>query len=373
MRSHSESERAGGPRLIAAAEPQPLSSLRPFLQRNLWLIALIALVAAVYLIGLSLLPLVLGAIVAYVAHPVADMLERRGFRRGPAVALLVLVLFAAIFGAVLLLTPVIVAKIRDFLAAMPRLQETAVQRFWPAAAPYAALLGIDEAAIRNTFPSDIAQALKSWMPTLGHGAFAALNLVFLVMLTPFVTFYLLRDWHRILRRTTELVPRRSQATVSQLAAKIDRRLAGFIRGQTLICILQGAWHVVGYSLIGLPGAVPLGLAMGISNYIPFIGNALVFMVALGVAAVHFGTIGPIAAVVGLYVVSQIVEDGILYPGIVGDRIKLHPVWVIAVLLIAGAQFGLTGALLAIPITCVIEVLVAHAVERYRQSEFYREP
>jgi predicted PurR-regulated permease PerM len=211
-------------------------------------------------------------------------------------------------------------------------------------------------------------------PRIGESAAAAVDLLMLVALTPFVTFYLVRDWHVILHRTKLLVPPRLEPTAVLLAARIDRRLSGFIRGQTLICVLQGAWHIVGYSLIGLHGAMLIGLAMGISNYIPFIGNAIVFIVALGVAATQFDALWPIAVVVGLYASSQIIEDGILYPAaVVGDRIKLHPVWLIIVLLAAAGLFGLTGALLAIPITCVLEVLIAHAAEMYRQTSFYKDP
>jgi predicted PurR-regulated permease PerM len=348
----------------------PNLPLRLVLQRSAWLIALVGLIAAIYAIGLSLLPLVLGVIVAYVLHPLPDILERRGLRRAPVVAALVLVVFALLLAVFVLLVPLLVAKIEDFLTLLPQLYDKAAQRFWPSVAPYATLLGFDEAAMRDAATGDIAATIRGWSPTLEQGAVAALDLVLLMALTPFVTYFALRDWHLILRSARALVPRRSEATVVMLAGKIDRRLSGFIRGQTLICIVQGLWHIAGYSLIGLQGAIPL--AMGLSNYIPFIGNAIVFVVALGVAATQFDAVWPIAAVVGLYGVSQIVEDGVLYPTIIGDRIKLHPIWVIIVLLTAGGLFGLTGALLAIPIACVVEVLVAYAVDQYRETAFYKE-
>lgn len=373
MRSRSTPERADRRQASAAPDPTPTHAVRSVLRRNVWLVVLAILIGSVYLIGLSLLPLVLGAILAYLLHPIPDALEQRGIRRTPAVAVLVLAVSALFFAVFILLVPILLAKARDFLELLPQLYDKATGRFWPSVAPYVALFGLDETSIRQAVTTDIGQTLRGWVPILGHGAFAALNIIFLVALTPFVTFYLLRDWHLILRRAKDLVPRRSEATVILLAARIDRRLSGFIRGQTLICILQGAWHVIGYSVIGLEGAVLIGIAMGVSNYIPFIGNALVVLVALGVAAIQFDEIWPVVAVVGLYAFSQVIEDGVLYPAIIGDRIKLHPIWVIVVLLAASGLLGLTGALLAIPIACVLEVLIAHATTQYRQTSFYKEP
>jgi predicted PurR-regulated permease PerM len=342
-----------------------------FVRENIWLLALAVAFAIVWLLGSSIAPFLVGAFAAYLLDPIVAWLARRGWSRGKAALLLVFVVFALALGAALVLAPLLIGELNVLLERAPELLQGAYRRFWATFGPYAERFGLSPDWLSGDIIGKATEQVTATVSQLGAGLLMAVDLLFLAFLTPFVAYWLLRDWPLVVARTRALVPRRSQATVDALAAKLDRRLAGWIRGQALICLIQAAWHSLGLLAIGLDGWLLIGIATGLAGFVPVIGNATLFVVALVVALIQFDALLPVAGVVALYGVSQLLEDTVLYPNLVGARIDLHPLWVIFALLVAATLFGLPGALLAMPLACFAEVIVDWLVERYRASSFYR--
>ena len=216
----------------------------------------------------------------------------------------------------------------------------------------------------------IARQVGGFVGSVVTGGLFLINLLSLLFITPIVTFYLLRDWDRMMAKLNDLLPLHYADTVREQLALIDRRLAGFVRGQMIVAGILGSFYAIALSLAGLEFGLVIGLAAGAISFIPFVGSVSGFVVSVALALVQFDTWPPVAIVAGIFGVGQLVEGNFLTPKLVGDKVGLHPVWVIFALLAGGSLLGLVGMLLAVPLAAVIGVLVAFAITRYRGSVLY---
>jgi predicted PurR-regulated permease PerM len=161
--------------------------------------------------------------------------------------------------------------------------------------------------------------------------------------------------------------------VRSLGGEIDEVLAGFIRGQGMVCLFLALFYALGLWLVGLKYGLIIGLLTGVFSFIPYIGMALGMCVGLAVAAFQFQDLIMIGLVAGVFALGQFIEGNLISPRIVGDRIHLHPVWIIFAVLAGTVLFGFLGTLLAVPVAGVIGVLVRFALAQYRTSGLYRVP
>ncbi len=199
---------------------------------------------------------------------------------------------------------------------------------------------------------------------------AIANTIYVMLLTPLVAFYFLRDWDRMVARIDSWLPRRHAGAFRGLAHEINDILAGFIRGQATVCLIFAIYYSVALSLAGLDFGIIIGTAAGILTFIPYLGSIAGLAASVAVAFVEFDDHVRIAIVAGVYILGHAIEANLVTPILVGDRVKLHPVWIIFALMAGGALFGFTGVLLAVQAAAVIGVLVRFALSQYLVSSFY---
>ncbi|HTV87918.1 MAG TPA: AI-2E family transporter [Stellaceae bacterium] len=339
-----------------------------------WLGLLVCAVLALGLLRGILMPFATGFAIAYILHPAVARLERLGVNRGVAsLALLILFLFA--FAAVLvILVPLIQGQIVQLIAGMPsfvtRLQGE-LGRFLQLLQQH--LPAEDVGKVRDLVGTKIAEAL-TWLAGIVQGmvtsSLAILNIISLVIITPIVTFFLLRDWERMVAAIDSYLPRQSLDTVRGQARLISDTLVGFVHGQALVCLILAIFYGVALTAAGLSDGLALGVLIGVLAIIPILGVATGLVLAISLAAVQFGTWTAIIAVGGIFAFGQLMEANFLTPKLVGDRIHLHPVWVIFALLAGGTLFGFVGILVAVPAAAVIGVLARFALRRYVGSSLY---
>jgi predicted PurR-regulated permease PerM len=191
-----------------------------------------------------------------------------------------------------------------------------------------------------------------------------------VFITPVVTFYLLRDWRGFTRNIDHWLPRAHAQTIREQLVAIDHILACFVRGQALVCLSLGAVYGIGLSVIGLQLGLIVGAIAGMLSFVPYMGTLTGLVVATGLALAQTQDWVLPVEVAGVFAVGNILEGYVLSPKLVGNRIGLHPVWIIFALLSGGALFGFLGILLALPVAAVTGVLARFALSRYLASGFY---
>jgi predicted PurR-regulated permease PerM len=191
-----------------------------------------------------------------------------------------------------------------------------------------------------------------------------------VLVTPVVAFYLLRDWNRIVHDLDSLIPPQFRATARTQLRLVDETLAGFARGQASVCLLLGIGYGGALALAGLPFGFTVGMAAGRVSFIPYLGSMFGLVASVGLALLEFDDPLRIGLVALIFVVGQAVEGNYLTPKLVGERVRLHPVWVIFALFAGGSLLGFLGMLIALPVAAVVGVLVRFLLERYRGSRLY---
>src|SRR5215831_9166936 len=192
-----------------------------------------------------------------------------------------------------------------------------------------------------------------------------------IALIPVVAFYLLRDWNTIVERVDELLPRRWLGRVRAMIVEIDNVLAEFVRGQLSVMGVLAVYYVIGLSLAGLQYALPIGILTGLLVFIPYVGFGLGLTLGVLSALLQWSGWPGFVAVLTVYGIGQILENYVLVPWLVGDRIGLHPLAVIFALLAFGQLFGFAGVLLALPASAALLVGLRHLRTAYNESDLYR--
>jgi predicted PurR-regulated permease PerM len=352
-----------------------------------WLGAAAAVALFLYLFHGVLLPFVAGLILGYLLDPLANRMERAGLNRLGA-ALLILAVFSVVFALVLIVAvPILVHQLAAFIEALPGLV-TKLQTLITAESAalsekfggnLAEKLGFDASlspADLQKSVGDIARQGGQWalgfLKSLWTGGQALVNLLALLVVTPVVFFYILLDWDRMIVTIDSWVPEQSRATVRQLARDMDRAIAGFLRGQSLVCLFLGLWYGIGLSLIGLNYGFLIGISAGVLSFIPYVGSLSALVLSAIVAIVQgwpsWSLFFMAMAVVGA---GQFLEGNILTPKLVGGSVGLHPVWLMFALFAFGSLFGFTGLVLAVPVAAAIGVLCRHGLRRYLESPYYK--
>lgn len=353
------------------------------LQRQMvfWVAALAVLILILVVLRPILLPFVAGMALAYALDPLADRLERLGLGR-LAASLLILFLFTVVFiVAIAALAPLLGQQIALFAQSLPanieRLQELFLKASQSAQLGWLRdMLGTGESGgPAGISAGGLVGQAAAWLAGVAQsvvsGGLALVNFLSLLVVTPVVAFYLLNDWDRMIARIDSWLPRQHAATIRELARQVDAALAGFVRGQGLLCLILGLFYATGLTLVGLNFGLLIGLGAGLISFIPFVGTILGFVVSVGVALAQFWPDWVmVGIVIGIFVTGQILEGNVLQPKLVGEHVGLHPVWLIFALFAFGYLLGFVGMLLAVPLAAVVGVLSRFAVRQYLHSSYY---
>lgn len=340
-----------------------------------WLILGAGLLLFLYAVKAILLPFVVGIMVAYFLDPLADRLERSGLSRNLSTLLITVSFFTIIIAAFSVLLPLLYQELEALIRALPNLINEHQQRLLPQVNGW--LHEIDPNitqkitdGVKNASVT-ILEYVANFIGGVMQSGLALVNLLSLLFVTPVVAFYFLRDWDKMVAKLHSFLPRRHSATIKQQLALVDATLSGFIRGQTHVCVLLGVFYAVGLSLVGLEGGALIGFFTGLATFVPYVGMLLGTAIGLVVAWFQFETWQGVLTVAAVFAVGQVIEGNFVAPKLVGDKVGLHPVWLIFGMLAGGALFGLLGVILAVPVTAVFGVLIRFLTAQYLKSAYYK--
>lgn len=341
-----------------------------------WLVVLGLFVAFLMVFSSILLPFVAGMALAYFLDPVADWFEKRGLSRMMA-TIVILILFVVVFAiSLMIIVPILISQASDFLVKLPG-YITSLQQLIANARPdmLPSWLRDQVGALKDNFSSLLGEGTKfigTLFEQLWNSGKAIVDVVSLLVVTPVVAFYLLLDWDRMMAHLNSLVPRDYVKAVHELSSEVDQTIAGFVRGQGTLCLVLGIYYAAGLTLAGLNFGLLIGLFAGFASFIPYVGSTVGLVLTVGVAVVQFWPdylwIGLLAAI---FLFGQFLEGNVLQPKLVGEKVGLHPVWLMFALLAFSSLFGFVGLLVAVPAAAAMGVMVRFAVSRYLMSDMYR--
>jgi len=340
-----------------------------------WLFVLAAFVAFMWLFSSILLPFVAGMALAYFLDPVADRLERLGLSRLAATAVILLSFIVLLVVALIIIVPSLAAQAVDFGAKVPG-YVTQLQHM---------VTDSNSHLVPGWLKSQMGNIKDNLSKYIGEGVSfiigvfvqiwssgkALIDVMSLLVITPVVAFYLLLDWDNMIAKLDSWVPRDYLATVRDLTSQMNDAIAGFVRGQGTICLVLAIFYGSALSAAGLNFGLLIGIMSGVISFVPYLGSLLGFVVSVGIALVQFWPDYPwVILIAGIFLFGQILDGYILQPKLIGEKVGLHPVWLMFSLLAFGALFGFVGLLLAVPTSASIAVLVRYAISRYLESDLY---
>jgi predicted PurR-regulated permease PerM len=339
-----------------------------------WLAALAAFILVLWLLSEILLPFVAGLAIAYLLNPLTDRIERLGVDRLIAALIIITLVVMAIVLLILLVAPILGSQLSSFIGNFPGYVTKLQSLLSDPSRPWVQKLlgaGFNTDKTLSDLVTQGAGWLTTFLKSLWSGGRAVVSLFSLIVVTPVVAFYLIYDWHRMVDTVDGWVPVRQRATVRRLAREIDAAIAGFVRGQSLVCLILGTFYAVALTLSGLNFGLLIGLISGLITFIPYVGSLTGLILALGVAVAQFWPqYTSILVVLGIFLVGQFLEGNVLAPKLVGKSVGLHPVWLIFALLAFGYLFGFVGLLVAVPLAATIGVLARFALRHYLDSSLY---
>lgn len=343
-----------------------------------WIGAAVALVGFIWLFNGILMPFVLGAIIAYLLNPVVKFFAREKIPRWLSSAG-ILILFVLFILVVLALTiPPLTRQMLELVTALPDYAD----KLSTMLSPYVAMV---QSYLGATGIDDLPAMLKDNLGKLFTGAGgvlvgikaggqAVIGSISTAILTPLVAFFMMKDWPRLIRWVHDLYPRQYKTMIDDLLNQIDRKLAGFIRGQLMVAFFLGLGYAIALTIAGLNYGFLIGVMAGVLSIIPLVGSTVGLLTAVIVAYIQTGGEWSFVAIVaGIFIVGQVIEGNILSPKLLGDNVGLHPLWILFALLAGGSLFGILGMLIAVPVAAIIGVLVSFSIQQYKKSPLYNHP
>jgi predicted PurR-regulated permease PerM len=340
----------------------------------------VVLVAAWRLENLATL-LILSFLLAYVLNPLVTRLAKLRFVNRTAAAFITLFGLLICFLAILLIiVPEVVGEFQQFISRLPGYLTRAKGAMVPwvrdelgLVMPLSVAEAVDQFGedLNNMAPRIIGTATQIAARLFG-GTFSVVAKAAAVVMFPFFLFFLVKDFPRITAAVKELIPPRNKANVLILSERIDKSVSAFLHGQFIVMLVLGTLYSIGYSVVGIPVALGLGLFTGILCFIPYVGPATGFLLALLMSLIEYQGAGTVLGVIVVFASVQLLDAVLITPKIIGGQLGLSPLWIVVALMAGGELFGFLGVLLAVPATAVLKVLVGHTVERYKHSVLYRD-
>lgn len=343
-----------------------------------WLAIAVALGLALWLLSPVITPFLLAMMIAYFLDPAVRRMSGLGVPRGLSAALALFIFIAVVTAAIIVIGPIVREQATDLVKALPGYIETLQNNVWPRFSATLAkyIPALDPSMLKANLTQYSGDAVNLAGLVVGRvlvGGWALLNVIGLFILTPVITFYLLRDWPVIVSRVDSVLPQRYAPSIRQEMHAIDNMIAGFIRGQATVSLVLAAFYSTGLYLVGLKYGMLVGLITGLLSFIPVVGTILGAVLSLTLAFIQFDTAASVLKVVGVFVAAQVLDGYLLTPYLVGTKVGLHPVAIIFAVIAGGALFGFLGVILAVPVAGTIAILLRSAVRRYRNSPYYLPP
>ena len=345
---------------------------RVVLRILLILLAVAALLWVVYRLTTVILLVVLSIFFASLVAPLVDLVQRpliiRGrawvIPRGLAIAIVYVLLFIGIGLAIYLLIP-------QFSAQFPEFKQQAATYYQKIRS---STEDLNRYFRQRRMPEGVAKYTDSLLARGGDLVGLAVErmvgwIVFIpwLVLIPILSFFLLKDADSFRRSVLAMLPRgRLRWRGDEFFQDINSTLAAYIRAQLTACLLIGVICALGFTVLGLPGSLVMGVLAGCFEFIPLVGPVTIAILAALLAMFHAGPFNAFLVLLFLGVL-RIAQDYAIYPRLIGQGIHLHPLAVIFAILAGEKLAGVAGIFLAIPVVAILTVSYRHWME-HRGSE-----
>jgi predicted PurR-regulated permease PerM len=346
------------------------------------LLILVCLALVIYfipkLLGSSAPFFVTAFALAYLSQPAVQWLECHHVRRGLAVITMFVVTLGAITLGMFYLVPALFHEIQSLISDLPRLVEGSIKLVSRLLGYFRLSLDMSSENISNYLMTHLSEVFKNLSAPLWNSATALVSKTLAVagwvmdfILFPIFFFFLIQEYERIVHFIKNLVPLSRRKSFLYYAEKLNSILAGYFRGQLLVCIALAFMYGTGLAFSGIRYGLLIGIIAGALSLIPYVGFTVGLASSILITLINDGSFGDFLGIAITFSVAQLIETYILTPRLVGNRVGLSPLATILVL-VAGANLGgFTGLLISIPVGGILKILVGDLLVAYRKSSVYQ--
>lgn len=314
----------------------------------LGLLLFAALLGVVFL-GEMLAPLIAALVIAYVLDAPTESLRARGLPRRAAVLLVFLGFLSLIAIALLAILPLLSQQLSQLVGLLPGMATRVQELLLALPDRYPELIGREQVL-------DLTDRLRGEILVLGQNLLLVsvdrignlIGVIVYLFLVPFLVFFFLKDKARIQAALLRVLPE-ERGLVATVWSEVDRKTGAYVKGKVYEIGIVGAVTWLCFGLLSLEFTALLAALTGLSVLVPYIGVAVVSVPVALVALFQFGFGGEFAAVLGAYTVIQLLDGNLLAPLLISEIVDLHPIAVIAAILLFGGIWGFWGVFFAIPL------------------------
>ena len=336
-------------------------------------IALLLIGAFLYSVSEILMPFAMALFLGYFFAPLVNKIHRLGASRAVSSVLVLCFIIALLVMFSVTIIPLLYKQI-VILAQMAIDHKADIQNFvagiinqYDFSPQFVAKLTSYIDALSGTIMGFMANVLTNII----QSGIAAINILSLIFVLPFVLYYVMADWHKISNAVESMVPRRMAPYFHALTKELHITLSGYVRGQLMVCMIMATYYSLAYTIIGVESGIALGIISGALTFIPYAGALFSIVLTSLIVVAQFGSLKILAIVIGAFLLAQFLEGYFIVPKLVGSKVKVHPVWIIFGLLAGGAIMGFLGVLIALPLTAVIAVIIRFMIKDYKESSIYK--
>ncbi|EAC2479478.1 AI-2E family transporter [Listeria monocytogenes] len=307
-------------------------------------------------------PIILAGISYYLFNPIIDWLEKHKWKRGWAIALLYLV----IIGLLILLFSFVIPAVKDQIVSLfksfPGYWDQITQKFdeFSRSSLFDQIkdkLNTNMSDIMKTLSTKGTSVINSAISSIGSIVGTVTEVVLAIVTTPLVLFYLLKDGKKLPDFLLKMLPVNGRAHTRQVLGEANHQISSYIRGQIIVSLCIGILLFIGYLIIGLPYALTLAIIAACTSIVPYLGPAIAITPAIIIAIVTSPWL--LIKLIIVWCVVQLLEGKFISPQVMGKTLKVHPITILFVILVAGNLFGVLGVIFAVPVYAVLKVIVTH--------------
>ena len=359
---------------------QDLSSLREEIRFlfGFFTVALV-LVLSLFLIYRAVwIPLILGLLAAYVLDPFVAFFSTRTKLPRPAVVLGAMGGLALVLTVVVVLVlPAVKSQAMEIIKILPATYDTLVKvglpyaqdlQYWLYSLGLSSSTELNMASLSSVFSlDDMSSAVQNTLSTLWSSLPGIISFMVGILLIPCIMYLGLQYSPQMHSNVMQLVPNKHHGALKDIFRRLSRTLRGVIVGQLYVALTLGILYTVGYSLLGLKGAVAIGLAAGLGRLIPYMD--MVIALVLSTAVILASDVVPWTPLLGsvmIIVIVSIIDAMIVTPRLIGSSAGVHPILVICSIIAFSALLGFWGVVIAVPVVALLKELFLVVIDYYKK-------
>lgn len=319
----------------------------------IWLAGTIVLLYLVYMLTEILIILALSILLAFIFSPFVSVLEGKGFNRFTSTLLIFSAFAFIIYLSLSVIIPKLIFQMNQLVGALQgfsfdeemKALEVSVIRYFPFLEP-----GSISTRLESLFSSQLINIIDSTTEVLS----SIVSVLAVLIIVPFITFFLLKDNRRILQGILHTVPNKYFEMSYYVLKKVTLQLGLFVRAWIFDATFVGVMIGFGFYFIGVPNALPLGVIAGLGHLIPYFGPIIGGVPAIIVSIVQYGDLSQVPLILLVVLITYTFDNGFVQPSVFGKSVDMHPIAIILLIISGGILFGLMGMLLAVPVATVIK-------------------